>query len=103
MKFLLLTDKTPVKDRVNSVFMGTFVINGNSKALVITTVANTELVKISHGIIYDTRKETEFKRGVRRFGYFLMAITLILVISILVINLYFGLPVLESFLFSLVA
>jgi P-type Mg2+ transporter len=92
---------TPLKDRVNSLFMGTFVISGNAKALVIVTGANTELGRISHRLRQSTRPETEFERGVRRFGYFLMELTLILVISILVINVYFGRPVLESFLFSL--
>jgi Mg2+-importing ATPase len=92
---------TPLKDRVNSLFMGTFVISGNAKALVIVTGANTELGRISHRLRQSTRPETEFERGVRRFGYFLMELTLILVISILVINVYLGRPVLESFLFSL--
>ena len=80
--------------------MGTFVVSGTAKVLVIKTGANTELGKISDRL---RRKapETEFERGVRRFGYFLMEITLMLVISILVINVYFGRPIIESFLFSL--
>jgi Mg2+-importing ATPase len=45
--------------------------------------------------------ETEFERGVKRFGYLLMEVTLILVIAIFAINVYFARPVLESFLFSL--
>jgi P-type Mg2+ transporter len=97
----ILPEETPLKNRVNTLFMGTFVISGNAKALVMVTGANTELGKISHRLRQSTRPETEFERGVRRFGYFLMEITLILVISILVINVYFGRPVLESFLFSL--
>jgi P-type Mg2+ transporter len=97
----ILPEETPLKDRLNSLFMGTFVVSGNAKALVMVTGANTELGKISHRLRQSTRPETEFERGVRRFGYFLMEITLTLVISILVINVYFGRPVLESFLFSL--
>ena len=80
--------------------MGTFAVSGTAKALVIKTGANTELGKISDRLRHKA-PETEFERGVRRFGYFLMEITLMLVISILVINVYFGRPVLESFLFSL--
>lgn len=95
-----LSRETPIRDRTNSVFMGTFVVSGTAKVLVIKTGVNTELGKISDRL---RRKapETEFERGVRRFGYFLMEITLMLVISILVINVYFGRPIIESFLFSL--
>lgn len=95
-----LPEETPIRDRSNCLFASTFVVSGIARALVLKTGSTTELGKISDRL---RRKmpETEFERGVRRFGYFLMEITLILVISILVINVYFGRPVLESFLFSL--
>jgi Mg2+-importing ATPase len=95
-----LPEETPIRDRSNCLFAGTFVVSGIARALVLKTGSTTELGKISDRL---RRKvpETEFERGVRRFGYFLMEITLILVISILAINVYFGRPVLESFLFSL--
>ncbi|HEY6884965.1 MAG TPA: HAD-IC family P-type ATPase, partial [Nitrososphaeraceae archaeon] len=96
----ILPKDTPLRELTNSLFMGTFVISGTAKALVIRTGANTELGKISDRLKHRA-PETEFERGIRRFGYFLMEITLMLVISILVINVYFGRPVLESFLFSL--
>jgi len=97
---IVLPEETPLRERTNSIFMGTFVVSGTAKALVIKTGANTELGKISDRL-RSKIPETEFERGIRRFGYFLMEITLMLVISILVINVYFGRPVLESFLFSL--
>ena len=75
--------------------MGTFVISGTAKAFVIHTGANTELGKISDRLKH--KPETEFQKGIKRLGYFLVEITLMLVISILVINVYFGRPVLESF------
>jgi Mg2+-importing ATPase len=96
----ILPKETALRDRINSIFTGTFVISGTAKAVVIQTGASTELGKISDRLRHKT-PETEFERGVKRFGYFLMEITLMLVISILVINVYFGRPVLESFLFSL--
>ena len=45
--------------------------------------------------------ETEFEHGIRRFGYFLGEVTLILVVIIFAINVYLQRPILESFLFSL--
>ncbi len=96
----ILPRETPLRERTNSIFMGTFVVSGKAKVLVIKTGANTEFGKISDRL---RRKapETEFERGVRSFGYFLMEVTLMLVISILVINVYLGRPIIESFLFSL--
>jgi len=96
----ILPRETPLRERTNSIFMGTFVVSGTAKVLVIKTGTNTEFGKISDRL---RRKapETEFERGVRSFGYFLMEVTLMLVISILVINVYLGRPIIESFLFSL--
>jgi P-type Mg2+ transporter len=96
----ILPKHIPIRERINSLFMGTFIVSGTSKALVIKTGINTELGKISHSLKHKA-PETEFERGVRRFGYFLMEITLLLVISILAINVYYGRSVLDSFLFSL--
>jgi len=45
--------------------------------------------------------ETDFERGVRRFGYLLMEVTLLLVIGIFAFNVYLHRPVLDSFLFSM--
>jgi Mg2+-importing ATPase len=44
--------------------------------------------------------ETEFEHGVRRFGYFLIEVTLLLVVAIFAINVFFHRPVIESLLFS---
>ena len=96
---MVLNHDTPLRKRENSLFMGTFVISGTTKALVIHTGANTEIGKISSRLNY--KQETEFQKGIKQFGYFLVEITLLLVISIFLINVYLGRPVLESFLFPL--
>ena len=96
---VVLNKETPLRKRENSLFMGTFVISGTTKALVIDTGVNTEIGKISSRLSY--KQETEFQKGIKQFGYFLVEITLLLVISIFLINVYLGRPVLESFLFPL--
>lgn len=98
--FGILPKNTPLQERSNSVFMGTFVVSGTAKVMAIKTGIHTELGRISNRLKHKN-PETDFEHGVRKFGYFLMEITLILVISILIINVYFARPVLESFLFSL--
>ena len=80
--------------------MGTVVVSGTAIALVLYTGIKTELGKISQNLEH-AKTETEFEKGVKKFGYFLIEITLMLVRSILVINVYDGRPVLDSFLFSL--
>ena len=95
----ILNNDVPLRKRLNSLFMGSFVISGTAKALVIHTGANTEIGKISSRLNY--KQDTEFQKGIKQLGYFLVEITLLLVISIFLINVYLGRPVLESFLFPL--
>jgi len=95
-----LPSDTPLSKRINSLFMGTSVVSGSGKALVVKTGIETEFGKVSERLRLRPL-ETEFEHGVKRFGYFLMQVTLVLVIAIFAINVYFSRPVLESFLFAL--
>ncbi len=96
----VLAKETQLGQRGNTLFMGTHVVSGSAKAVVVCTGTETEFGKVSERLKLRP-PETEFERGVRRFGYFLMEITLLLVISIFAINAYLARPVLESLLFSL--
>ena len=96
----VLPANTPLAQRTNSVWMGTHVVSGSAKALVTLTGKNTEFGKVSERLKLKA-PETEFERGIRRFGYFLGEVTLVLVILIFAINVYLHRPVLEAFLFSL--
>ncbi|MDQ7839109.1 MAG: magnesium-translocating P-type ATPase [Thermodesulfobacteriota bacterium] len=95
-----LPSDTPAGPATNTLFMGTHVVSGTAKAVVVHTGQATEFGKISERLKLRP-PETEFERGVRRFGYFLVEITLVLVIAIFAINVYLARPVLDSFLFSL--
>jgi Mg2+-importing ATPase len=96
----LLPPETPLSQRTNSLFMGTHVVSGNARAVVIRTGKETEFGKVSERLKLRP-PETEFEHGVKRFGYLLMEITLVLVIAIFAINVYFARPVIDSFLFAL--
>jgi Mg2+-importing ATPase len=95
-----LAADTPLPARTNALWMGTHVVSGTANALVVVTGAQTEFGKVSERLKLRP-EETEFERGIRRFGYFLMQVTLLLVMAIFAINLHLGRPVLESVLFSL--
>lgn len=89
-----------ISKRTNSLFMGSHVISGKGAAVAVSTGSATEFGAISQELA-SKQPETEFERGIRKFGYLLMEITLMLVIVIFAINVYLHKPVLESFLFSL--
>jgi Mg2+-importing ATPase len=91
---------TPLSQRTNSLFMGTNVVSGSAQAVVIGTGVQTEFGKVSERLKLRP-PETEFEHGVRYFGYFLMEVTLVLVVATLAINVYFARSVLDSLLFSL--
>jgi P-type Mg2+ transporter len=96
----VLPEETGLSQRTNTLYMGTHVISGSAKALVVNTGKQTEFGKVSERLKLRP-PETEFERGLSKFGYFLMEVTLILVVLIFVANVYLHRPVLESFLFSL--
>jgi Mg2+-importing ATPase len=95
-----LPPETPLARRRNCLFMGTHIVSGTGVAVVVLTGKDTEFGKISETLKLRP-PETEFERGVHRFGYFLMEITLLLVVAIFAINIYLTRPILDSFLFSL--
>ncbi len=91
---------TPLGQRTNALFMGTHVVSGSAKAVVVRTGGGTEYGKVSSRLRLRPL-ETEFERGTKRFGYLLMEMTLFMVISIFAVNVYLARPVMDSFLFSL--
>jgi Mg2+-importing ATPase len=96
----VLASDTPLGKRTNSLFTGTYVVSGTGTALVARTGKETEFGQVSESLKLRP-PETDFERGIRRFGYLLMEVTLLMVISIFAINVYLQRPVLESFLFAL--
>ncbi|MFV5685974.1 magnesium-translocating P-type ATPase [Flavobacterium sp. GB2R13] len=95
-----LPANTVLSKRSNTLFMGASVISGKATALVMTTGKQTEFGKISVNLQLKA-PETDFEIGIRKFGYLLMEVTLVLVIIIFGINVFLHKPILDSFLFSL--
>lgn len=91
---------TVLSKRSNSLFMGAHIVSGTAKALVVATGENTEFGKISLSL-HKKSPETDFERGIRKFGYLLMQVTLVMVILIFGLNVLLKKPVLESLLFTL--
>ena len=95
-----LPPDTPLGQRSNTILMGTHVVSGSASAVVVRIGRETEYGKIS-GRLKFRPPETEFERGVRRFGYLLMEITLIMLILIFAFNIFLKRHFLDSMLFAL--
>ncbi|MGJ0483744.1 MAG: magnesium-translocating P-type ATPase [Methylomicrobium sp.] len=95
----LLANATDLQDATNAVFMGTTVISGSAKMLVIKTGTGTAIGNIADSL---TRQHppTAFEIGTHRFGLLIMRLTVLLVLFVLLVNALMGKPWLESFLFA---
>ena len=96
----ILSEQIGLSQRNNSLWMGTHVVSGSATAVVVNTGKNSEFGKISERLKIKP-EETEFEKGIQSFGFLLMKITGVLVVSILGINVLLQRPLLDSFLFSL--
>lgn len=90
----------PAATSKRDVFLGTHVVSGWGKAEIVRTGKATRFGQIAETLRL-RRPETEFERGVRRFGYLLAEVTLLLVLAIFAFNVFLHKPVLDSFLFAL--
>lgn len=95
----LLADKTELAKRTNCLWEGTNIVSGTATALVINTGNNTLFGALAQSA--STIVETQFEKGIKDFGYFLMKITLVLSIFILIVNLLNDKSIIESALFAL--
>jgi Mg2+-importing ATPase len=86
-------------ERTNCVFMGTSVRSGSARALIVQTGPATAFGQIAKRLTLRP-PETEFERGIRRFGYLLTEVMLVLVLIVFAVNVLFHKPVLDSLLFS---
>lgn len=86
-------------ERTNCVFLGTNVRSGTARCLVVNTGPATEFGAIAHRLTLRP-PETEFDRGIRRFGYLLTSAMLIMVLLVFVAHVFRGRPPVETLLFA---
>lgn len=95
-----LSGDTVISKRINCVFQGTNVVNGTARAVVVATGGDTILGKITAGL-EKPADENSFEKGIKKFGYLLMRITILMATVIVIFNIYLERPVVQSFLFGL--
>lgn len=89
-----------LSERGNVVFLGTTARSGTCRALVVATGSETAFGAIADKLVL-APPETDFERGVRRFGALLTQTMLVLVFAVFAINVLNHAPVLESLLFAI--
>jgi len=94
-----VADDLPLSKKYNCLWQGTNVISGSASAMAVQTANQTVFGQMAHSLI--RTPETAFEKGIKRFGFFLLSITVILSVVILLANLYFKKPFFDSVLFSL--
>jgi len=83
----------------NSVFAGTSVISGTATIVVCQTGSKTALGHLATTLA-EKPPDTAFVVGIRRFGMLIMRFTVLMVLFVLVVNISFHRPVLESLMFA---
>jgi Mg2+-importing ATPase len=83
----------------NAVFAGTSVISGTATILICRTGSRTALGHLATSLA-EKPPATAFAVGIRRFGMLIMRFTVFMVLFVLVVNIWFHRPVLESLLFA---
>ena len=84
----------------NMVFMGSSVVSGTAKALVVTTGPKAQLGSIA-GALQKPPPPTAFAVGIQNFGMMIVKATIFLVLFVVLVNILFHRPLLESFIFAL--
>lgn len=78
-------DQTDTNRWTHYLFTGTSVTNGTSTAVVVRTGGDTQYGEIVRRNI-ERKPETEFERGLRRFGLLILQVSIVLVVFVFVVN-----------------
>src|SRR4029077_21009155 len=90
---------TPGPDSPNLVFLGTSVVSGTATAEILQTGPRTQFGAIAARLAAPP-EETEFERGMKRFGFLIMRAVFFLVLFIVVVRIARHESVFESFVFA---
>jgi len=90
----------PLAELSSCLFMGTVIHEGAADAVVVATGASTQFGKIAVGL-GERHPQTEFQLGLTRFSGLLAKVGGVLSVTIFVINVALGRPVIDAVLFSL--
>ncbi|WP_298834987.1 magnesium-translocating P-type ATPase [uncultured Piscinibacter sp.] len=89
----------PMARRENCVFLGSSVRSGTATVVVAATGPDTAFGAVA-ARLSQREPETDFARGVRRFGELLLRVMIVMVLFVVVVNQWLGRPMVESLMFA---
>ncbi|HEU4647689.1 MAG TPA: magnesium-translocating P-type ATPase [Gemmatimonadales bacterium] len=92
-------DTTPLDAETHAVFMGTVVVSGTARVVVVRTGRHSALGEIGQSLVA-TPPPTAFELGTRRFGLLILRVAILMVLFVILVNAVNQRPRLESFLFA---
>ena len=96
----VVSAKASLAERINCVFMGTSVRSGTARVLIVQTGRATVFGQIADKLNLRP-SQTEFERGIQKFGNLLTQVMLVMVVVVLAINIFLHKPPIDSLLFAL--
>lgn len=87
---VVLDPSMPVSERENMVFMGTYVVRGRGKGVVVSTGMNTELGKIARAVAEAKEEKTPLEIELDYFGKRVGAIILVIAVLVFITSLLEG-------------
>ncbi|MEM0368314.1 MAG: cation-transporting P-type ATPase [Desulfurococcaceae archaeon] len=87
---VVLDPNTPVSERENMVFMGTYVVRGRGKGVVVSTGMNTVLGKIAQAVAEAREEKTPLETELDYFGKRIGALILVIAVLVFIISLLEG-------------
>jgi Mg2+-importing ATPase len=95
----ITTSQNPA-EAPNCVCLGTSIVSGSATALVTATGRNTAFGDIVERLMHRP-PETEFERGIRRFGFLILQTVFFLILFVFLAGVAFHHPLFESVLFAI--
>ncbi len=84
------SQEVPLADRVNMVYMGTSIVSGRGRAVVVQTGMTTELGKIAGMIQEIEQDDTPLQRKLEEFGKWLVYLCGVLVVLVFILGIWRG-------------
>ncbi len=92
---------TPLAERFNVVFAGSYIVKGEGKAVVFAIGENTELGKIAKGLEEIKEEKTPLMKNLNKIGEGISILSLLLVLTVFIIGYFQKREIYEIFLYSI--
>lgn len=94
-------EHTPLPERINMVFGGTYVAEGQGRAIVIATADGTEFGKIATAVFEQKRERTPLQKSIQGLAWLITVVVVVLVSGIYFLGIARGMEHLDIFLVAI--